>query len=1577
MKYGGCFSRSCCLMGLPGLGKIVLILVAPLLLPAMLFLMPASDVFAAIITISGNVTADSSSPTSINIAMPYSSDDNASSTYTVEYKQCADTLWTTHVANAPHAASPFMTTIPGQTTDQCYDIRATYIDADGTGGRNPQLVRITAGWDSTMLHNSNRFPDTTKWSGSWGMPAGQYGQIVCETCHTKNAPNIKRIRGSITAPDSPVSSFPGQTGGTTVNFQSSTSPNGFGDDSIPHVTSQKICEHCHSITSYHRYDTAGQSSLDHNNNSDCMVCHPHSLGFKDATACDSCHGAPPGTGTDSNAPANYAASHATHYDPLGGLPSSYTATSNRSTASYYVFDCGFCHSNNNADHLANQDGTVDVKLPAGGTFTPGSYSGGDNLTPPGSVTFKNSSGTCSNTYCHGNYPGSGKNATPTWGNTTSGACGTCHAASNNADATSKTGGHEKHADTDQTINGSPEAAYNRGYACTLCHNEIAGGTAPSSYTVNDASRHANGKVDWAFDTADPKLIGSPSYSIPTGSAAPSNGTTPRPYGTCANIYCHSIVQTGSGGALTPNSADYSEVTWGGTVYCGACHKQDGSHYVGDIMDSGSHTKHLSYDFTAVSRYKKCEVCHRYGTSDIKTDECGSCHIESEKTLHANGAVNVIFYTPFTGANGTYSGTAQPGDGFGACTNTYCHSAGTSVATNVIPDNTTTNWGTGLLACDSCHTGGTTTGPTYSTGDPKANSHSKHVVGNSYKCVDCHSAVVNASKAIIDKAKHVNKAYDVAGASITSYTYAADGGTCSTQCHGAETPKWGSVVACGSCHAANNTLAGSHAKHYQTATTAADRSAVNNSTVAEYRFNCGVCHFNAPHAKGPENNNRTAQVVFDSSIGNGTFTEGGVSQTDPVTSFKYTNSTCSTSYCHGNYPGSGKNATPTWGTASSGACGTCHEASNTTPPASGTHSKHASNTSGNNNNPCSLCHYSIVGGSGPNSYTITDNSKHVSGYIDWVFDTSDPRVSSSSYSIGTGSSVPSDGTTPRAYGTCSQVYCHSYAQKDGGLPLPPAQMSRKPEWGGGVGCGSCHSVPPFSGSHRTAPHNESHENFMCSNSCHIGGGYTGGYNSPNHANYNIEVGFATIYGGASATYSQNPNFPGNGYGYCSNTYCHSNGTSVSTGTIPNNTTPDWGSAGSTQCNSCHGNPPAYDSGSPKVNTHLKHTDYSCNKCHVNTTSDGTTIISTWGNHVNNTYNVDAGAGVSFDYAFNASGGTCSSISCHFNNTAVWGGGSLGCTGCHGFAPNTGAHATHIQNSGLLTQVYGSTEVVSDAANYAFGCGNCHPVDSAHHGNGTIELSLNPADGGTLKSRNSGPTISGSGNTTQCNGVYCHSNGMMPPTFAQTPQWGSAYTVGACNGCHGNSPNSAGHPTGSAAHGSHVVGIHYNTIYTGTIGLSAAGTDISSSHGNAASSMTINCNICHYSTVASSANDLNAICTNCHNGAQATLRGNAAIADKSLHVNSVPDVVFEGVQGKSRAQLRDNVTNVAELDNNWSRPAGSYKSGATPYDTAKNAFNAATMWTAGTKTCSNIACHNGNSVAWTDTVSCRSCHTQLPQ
>ncbi|MBI5848802.1 MAG: CxxxxCH/CxxCH domain-containing protein, partial [Nitrospirae bacterium] len=398
-----------------------------------------ASAYGANTTTAGTVAAKAEGATSIQVSMPYAGDDNASNTYTIDYKTCVAGTWTNWVTNASHRASPYTAAITGLTENQCYTVRATYADSDGINGTNPQTIQISAGWDNTMLHNSNRFPGTAKWSGDWGTPTtGQYGQIVCATCHTRTTDNIKRVKDTvITAPNSPTHSFPAEAGGLAPEFQSTTAPRGFGDDGGGHASSRKICEVCHSVTSYHRYNTAGQSNLEHNNNVDCITCHPHSLGFKDASACNSCHGAPPGSGTDTNAPAAYAASHARHYNAVsGGLPSSYSSVTNRSTASGYVFDCGTCHSSNNSDHLANQDGTVDLKLPLGGTYAPGSYAGGDNPMPPGSVTFKNSNGTCSNVYCHGNYAGSGKNAAPTWGTASSGACGTCHNSSNSVSPTS-------------------------------------------------------------------------------------------------------------------------------------------------------------------------------------------------------------------------------------------------------------------------------------------------------------------------------------------------------------------------------------------------------------------------------------------------------------------------------------------------------------------------------------------------------------------------------------------------------------------------------------------------------------------------------------------------------------------------------------------------------------------------------------------------------------------------------------------------------------------------------------------------------------------------------------------------------------------------------------------------------------------------------------------------------------------------------------------------------------------------------------------------------------------------------------
>jgi predicted CxxxxCH...CXXCH cytochrome family protein len=135
----------------------------------------------------------------------------------------------------------------------------------------------------------------------------------------------------------------------------------------------------------------------------------------------------------------------------------------------------------------------------------------------------------------------------------------------------------------------------------------------------------------------------------------------------------------------------------------------------------------------------------------------------------------------------------------------------------------------------------------------------------------------------------------------------------------------------------------------------------------------------------------------------------------------------------------------------------------------------------------------------------------------------------------------------------------------------------------------------------------------------------------------------------------PGTPGNGFFSCSSTYCHSNGTSVATGSIPENTSTSWGS-GALACNACHGNPPSYPNGSPKANSHTAagHAGVSCSKCHVTVTTDGTTIASK-SLHVNKAYNVmpELATGVTFTYTYSSTGGTCTNISCHSGGSAKWG------------------------------------------------------------------------------------------------------------------------------------------------------------------------------------------------------------------------------------------------------------------------------------------------------------------------------------
>ena len=128
-----------------------------------------------------------------------------------------------------------------------------------------------------------------------------------------------------------------------------------------------------------------------------------------------------------------------------------------------------------------------------------------------------------------------------------------------------------------------------------------------------------------------------------------------------------------------------------------------------------------------------------------------------------------------------------------------------------------------------------------------------------------------------------------------------------------------------------------------------------------------------------------------------------------------------------------------------------------------------------------------------------------------------------------------------------------------------------------------------------------------------------------------------------------------------------------------------------------------------------------------------------------------------------------------------------------------------------------------------------------------------------------------------------------------------------------------------------------------------------------------------------NAANSVCSSCHSDTNAPATGNELMilnTAGSTHVNTQPDVVFASLSGfKSKAQLRDDITTVPELDTSWTRTNGYKGAGGTSYDTAKTA---GPTYNTGTLSCSTVDCHNGNAATWTDSnVNCMYCHTSMPQ
>lgn len=432
-------------------------------------------------------------------------------------------------------------------------------------------------------------------------------------------------------------------------------------------------------------------------------------------------------------------------------------------------------------------------------------------------------------------------------------------------------------------------------------------------------------------------------------------------------------------------------------------------------------------------------------------------------------------------------------------------------------------------------------------------------------------------------------------------------------------------------------------------------------------------------------------------------------------------------------------------------------------------------------------------------------------------------------------------------------------------------------------------------------------------------------------------------------------------------------------------------GKSSCGSCHQFPPT--SGSHAV--HLAQ-GFACSACHNQTAVNATTLVSGTVTHLNGkidvtfaaTYNLNATTAASY----NASSKTCANVYCHSGGgtnptSMVWGStggsGTGNCLACHPVLSATHtAHVGDLFTSGAVT-FYNFTANRSDNATYRFGCANCHPMDPAYHMNGRIDVTLQPdANAGSLKNKNVtvvsdfiNNTGSGVAGTTKsnvtCSAAYCHSNGYGDaPTYATTPNWyGGTLTGDRCAACHGNSP-STGNTPGSTAHALHVVGIHGLNVFSGTTDNLAAGNSGSVGHGVAKQSTTLNCDICHADTVTQVRNDNNLSCTACHAG-----QGNPAqVAFRGKHINGVVDVSFKDVTFVSKAQLRPG-SFAAYSGMLWSRNAGVYKNSTSAFDSTKKSLKSAIY--DGSGGCSNVACHLGQPVHWTDKPLsyCSICHTAL--
>lgn len=860
------------------------------------------------------------------------------------------------------------------------------------------------------------------------------------------------------------------------------------------------------------------------------------------------------------------------------------------------------------------------------------------------------------------------------------------------------------------------------------------------------------------------------------------------------IECYQCHGSGNPPDYRPVDAGYRNITSGGF--------------------QGNHRTHMSASATPAT----CQKCHSGASGYGPGHRDGQIQIAQNINNSAGGVYR----------NGTTVFPQRPLPSLGSCSSVNCHF-----------ERETDIWGGPPLTvpngCSKCHGSPPNGGSSGAAGS--------HAIHDSYYpgtggCASCHadhrndtSAFSHATSVGRNLILAIQNPFTSLGGSysgpLDDYLPSQTNqfGSCSkVYCHSKgdsrsvfvpnTVPTWGTPMPadCSGCHgnghgAAAEITSGSHTMH------------VGRDYYGQHVYACSTCHSTTAsdnrNIGNRENHvNRKIDVVPDSTVG-GSYSGNGQ---QPGSAYGQ----CANNYCHsdvqpdGGVGGPTTYATPTWGAANSVGCGGCHATGGhghgtTSRMATGSHQKHLtySFTTTSDTVKCIICHkytdYPFVTSCFGNPYgniichAAGTSAKHANGKIDVRIDPVFGNMSAYN-----GSPEPGNG-----YSNCTNTYCHGNGTS---VATGVITSNTTVNWGSStLACSACHGNPPgYANGQPKANSHAKHSAFSCSR-CHYGTTTTGTTitSSVVHVNKAFDVSgppetpFIYTYAATGGT--------------CSSNSCHSDGTSIATGTIISRQA-IWG--GTTTCSTCHTTPPDYVNGSPKANSHAVHISFNCNRCHYGTTSDGSTI-TTPSLHGNNTYDVSGSPASPVAYVFAASGGTCSSSSCHEDGTSVstgvtvtksatWG-TSPGCGACHGNPPSYSNNSPKANSHPKHNR-------------YGYSCEKCHRAttttgtsitDKTLHANHVYNVTPGLSVQFRFSSSNRGGT---------CFNATCHNDGTGIATGTRVyvkATWGKQLD---CTGCHGLA--TTGRP--SYVNGSPKANSHFYSAHK------------------------LNCSICHYSTTTDGAN-----------------------------------------------------------------------------------------------------------------------------